>query len=91
MYNDLGCDRNDALMHTPFEAMSAKLEKSDSRLDSRNLQDYGEYSESGVDISLIKYLLSLPPIERVLLMERRARETSWMREHARPCTKTRPG
>ncbi len=69
--------------------MSAELEKKDSAADSRSCcQYYGEYSESGVDISLIKYLLSLSPMERVRLMERRAREISWIRENARPITKT---
>ena len=59
-------------------------------LNLQNPRYYGEYSESGVDIGLIKYMLSLPPLERVQMLERRAREYSWIRENVRPCRKARP-
>jgi hypothetical protein len=48
------------------------------------LQDpryYGEYSESGVDIGLIKYMLSLTPYERVRRMEQHARDCQTLREY----------
>jgi hypothetical protein len=83
--------KNTTAHSSRIDAMSSEPPNPDSLPDPRNFQYYGEYSESGVDISLIKYLLSLPPIERVQLMERRARETSWIRENARPVTKARPG
>ena len=43
----------------------------------------GEYSESGVDISLIRHMLSMTPLERVIQMEQRARETLQLMEHVR--------
>ncbi len=34
----------------------------------------GEYDENGVDVSLIRYMLSLSPLERVQRMEQHAKE-----------------
>ncbi len=45
--------------------------------------DTGIYDESGVDLSLIRFVLSLSPLERLKYMERRARETRILNEYAR--------
>ena len=34
----------------------------------------GEYDEKGVDLSLIRHMLALSPLERVLRMQERAKE-----------------
>jgi hypothetical protein len=49
---------------------------------------YGEYSESGVDISLIKYMLSLTPLERVRRMEQHARDSQMLMEYGRRTRQT---
>jgi hypothetical protein len=36
---------------------------------------YGEYDENGVDVSLLRSLLALSPLERLRVMERHARDT----------------
>ena len=45
--------------------------------------NYGDYDESGVDLSLIRYVLQLSPLDRLKLMERRARETPALNEYGR--------
>jgi hypothetical protein len=47
------------------------------------VQAYGEYDENGVDVSLLRYMLSLSPLERVQLMDRAAREALLLMEHGR--------
>lgn len=44
---------------------------------------YGDYDENGVDLSLLRYLLSLSPLERLRLMERHARDTQMLNEYGR--------
>jgi hypothetical protein len=44
---------------------------------------YGEQDESGVDLSLLRYTLSLSPLERLRLMERHARDTQLLIEYGR--------
>ena len=44
---------------------------------------YGDYDENGVDLSLLRYLLSLSPLERLRLMERHARDTRMLNEYGR--------
>jgi hypothetical protein len=44
---------------------------------------YGEYDENGVDLSLLRYLLSLSPLERLRLMERHARDTQVLNDYGR--------
>jgi hypothetical protein len=53
---------------------------------------YGEYDENGVDVSLLRWLLSLTPLERLQLMERHARDTRLLNEYGRRGrqTPTRP-
>jgi hypothetical protein len=36
----------------------------------RNPDDEAEYSEDGVDLTLIRWMLSLTPIERLLFLQR---------------------
>jgi hypothetical protein len=44
---------------------------------------YGDCDENGVDLSLLRYLLSLSPLERLRLMERHARDTQMLNEYGR--------
>ncbi len=44
---------------------------------------FGEYSESGVDLSLLRHMLSLTPLQRVERMEQFARETQQILEYGR--------
>jgi hypothetical protein len=45
--------------------------------------DYGAQDENGVDLSLIRYMLSLSPLERLRVMERHARDTLLLMEYGR--------
>ena len=44
---------------------------------------YGEYDENGVDLSLLRYMLQLTPLERLTLMEKHARDTKILYEYGR--------
>jgi hypothetical protein len=48
-----------------------------------SVQAYPEQDENGVDLSLLRYMLQLPPLERLRLMERKAREMLILHEHGR--------
>ncbi len=69
-----GKGRNNPLRTSGKSVMQSEGKTSDNLPDARSFQYYGEYSESGVDISLIKYLLSLSPTDRIQLLERRAKD-----------------
>ncbi|MHC4179661.1 MAG: hypothetical protein ACYSWU_19285 [Planctomycetota bacterium] len=43
----------------------------------------GPYDDSGVDLSLIRSMLALSPLERLKLMERNARQTRVLNEYGR--------
>jgi hypothetical protein len=62
------------------EAGSMSQKASGPRLDV-----YGEYDENGVDVSLLRYMLSLSPLQRLEVMEKCARDTrvlyEWSRKH----------
>jgi hypothetical protein len=45
--------------------------------------DYGEQDENGVDLTLIRYMLSLTPRERVIQMNRACRDAYRMFEIGR--------
>ena len=46
--------------------------------------DYGgEYDENGVDLSLIRYLLSLTPRERIIRMNEASRGAYQLQQHVR--------
>jgi hypothetical protein len=49
---------------------------------------YGEYDENGVDVSLLRYMLSLSPLERLRLMEQHARDTQILLEYGRRSRET---
>jgi hypothetical protein len=49
---------------------------------------YGEYDENGVDVSLLRWLLTLTPLERLQLMERHARDTRLLNEYGRRSRQT---
>jgi hypothetical protein len=42
---------------------------------------YGEYDEAGVDLSLLRYMLGLSPLERLVRMEQHARDTQMLYEY----------
>jgi hypothetical protein len=44
---------------------------------------YGEHDENGVDLSLLRWLLSKSPLERLQIMERAARDTKKLNEYGR--------
>jgi hypothetical protein len=43
----------------------------------------GEYDENGVDVSLIRYMLSLSPLERLVKMTEASRDAYWLYECGR--------
>ena len=45
--------------------------------------NYGEQDENGVDLSLIRYMLSLTPQERAEHMSKFCRDTYWLYEYGR--------
>jgi hypothetical protein len=51
---------------------------------------FGEYDENGVDLSLLRYLLSLSPLERLQVMERHARDTQVLNDYGRQYRETSP-
>ena len=44
---------------------------------------YGEYDENGVDVSLLRYMLTLSPLERLRLMDEHAQHTLILYEYGR--------
>ena len=44
---------------------------------------FGVYDESGVDVSLLRFIPKLSPLERLQLMERHARDTQRLNEYGR--------
>jgi hypothetical protein len=51
---------------------------------------YGEQDENGVDLSLLRYTLSLSPLERLRLMERHARDIQALIEYGRRAREAPP-
>ena len=45
--------------------------------------DYGDQDENGVDRSLLRQLLRLSPLERLIFMDRHARDTLTLLEYGR--------
>lgn len=45
--------------------------------------NYGEQDENGVDLSLIRYMLSLTPLQRIEMMEQAAQQTRMLNEYGR--------
>ena len=54
-------------------------------VDLGNVQDpsYGDYDASGVDLSLLRYMLRLTPLQRLIAMERHARDMVILHEYGR--------
>jgi hypothetical protein len=52
-------------------------------LDRNSPLYYGEYDEAGVDLSLLRYMLQLSPLERLVRMEQHARDTLILLEYGR--------
>ena len=52
---------------------------------------YGEYDSAGVDLSLLRYLLQLSPLERLRLMDQHARDSSLLEEYGRRRRETQAG
>ena len=50
----------------------------------------GEYDESGVDLSLLRYMLSLSPLQRLLVVEKCARDTRILYECGRKHREANP-
>jgi hypothetical protein len=48
-----------------------------------SITGYPEQDENGVDLSLIRSMLELSPLERFRLMERKARETLTLNQYGR--------
>jgi len=44
---------------------------------------FGEYDSFGVDVSLLRWMLGLSPLERLVKMEQHARETQSLLEYGR--------
>jgi hypothetical protein len=55
----------------------------DPRAKPPGADDHGEQDENGVDVSLIRHMLSLSPLERLRVMERHARDTLLLMEYGR--------
>jgi hypothetical protein len=52
-------------------------------LTRAQLLDYGEYDENGVDLSLLKWMLQLTPLERLQVMDKHARDVELLLEYGR--------
>jgi hypothetical protein len=60
-------------------------------LSTKSIQTaYGEQDENGTDLSLIRWLLSLPPVERARMADRARRDVLQMRNHVRGQREERP-
>ncbi len=51
---------------------------------------YGEYDDNGVDVSLLRYVLSLSPLQRLKVMEKSARDTRILHECGRKHREANP-
>ena len=51
---------------------------------------YGEYDDNGVDVSLLRYVLSLSPLQRLKVMEKSARDTRILHEYGRKHREPKP-
>jgi hypothetical protein len=51
---------------------------------------YGDQDENGVDLSLIRYMLSLTPQERADRMSKACRDAYWLYEYGRRQREARP-
>ena len=61
---------------------SAKLSQAELQ-GPPSVASSNQYDENGVDLSLLRYMLQLSPLERLRLMEQKAREMSVLYEYGR--------
>jgi hypothetical protein len=47
------------------------------------VESFGDYDQNGVDLTLLRWMLSLKPLERLAEMERHARDTLTLLEYGR--------
>jgi len=64
------------------------LSSLDPREKPAHADDYGPQEENGVDMSLVRYMLALSPLERLRVMERHARDTLLLMEYGRRARET---
>jgi hypothetical protein len=69
----------------------AVLEKLRTRMEREDSvsREPGHYAPSGVDLSLLRYMRSLSPLERVVLMEQHARDVETLLEYGRKHRETK--
>ena len=53
-------------------------------------RDFGEHDEAGVDLSLLRYMLRLSPLERLRVMEKHARDMATLHEYGRKHREAQP-
>ena len=68
--------------------MEAMVQERKQNADASELKgsaerDFGEHDESGVDVSLLRYMLQLTPLERLKVMEKHARDMATLHEYGR--------
>jgi hypothetical protein len=64
----------------PIAGVIVPLQLSEGAMSDSN---YGEYDKNGVDLSLIRYMLRMTPLERLIVMEQHARDNSTLLEYGR--------
>ncbi len=77
-------------LHSPNSA-SNFLEKAQLQHSSSAMPSYGEYDENGVDLSLLRYTLSLTPLQRLIQMEKHARDVLRLNDYGRRHRETKTG
>lgn len=72
---------NDGLPAADTHSTASRASREDSQAGWAG--PYGEYDENGVDLSLIRSMLSKTPLERLVLMEQHAQDTRVLMEYGR--------
>jgi hypothetical protein len=75
----------------PAEPIAGVIVPLQSSQDAMPNSTYGEYDNNGVDLSLIRYMLRMTPLERLIVMEQHARDTSTLLEYGRRHRETKTG
>jgi hypothetical protein len=55
----------------------------DVELENHDAPEYGDYDDNGVDLSMLRYMLRLSPLERLIVMERHAKDMAVLHEYGR--------
>jgi hypothetical protein len=69
------------IMNEEFEKARRQAKEPLSSPPTAAAVSYGEYDEAGVDLSLLRYMLGLSPLERLIRMEQHARDTLTLYEY----------